>query len=217
MKIQGGKDYYDHGMSFGQDDDIMFIRNQPNDIKVTIPDNKLMHSLRYKGNEISFEIIDVIIAGEWINGVRFNLVDKPHTSKYAWRTSDLSPDYTYWIADGFEWMYPLKVHQKHNKAFVAMTVPDLDPRIVTAIRITKSEVRRRDEPGQWQINTDGLKSIEFWKSVPPMEAFSKIYAYIANMPRSPNPMVEISDEVRIHKHGFDKWSFRKHKDQKNIS
>jgi hypothetical protein len=50
----------------------------------------------------------------------------------------------------------------------------------------------------------------------PFTLFQELSMFVGGvLPRNPNPMVEITDDkVKVAKHGFDKWSFRKHKDDK---
>lgn len=55
-----------------------------------------------------------------------------------------------------------------------------------------------------------LAEWQFQKVKNPQQAFQEIYMYISGvLGTSGREMVEISDKDRIHKHGFDKWSFRK--------
>lgn len=63
----------------------------------------------------------------------------------------------------------------------------------------------------WRVNGDNLKDLEFFKAVDAYTMFQQLSMWIGGvLPRSPNPMVEITDDkVKAHKHGFDKWSFRK--------
>jgi hypothetical protein len=55
-----------------------------------------------------------------------------------------------------------------------------------------------------------LKELEFQKQKDPYTAYQDIFSYVAgHLTRQENTMVKISDKDKIHKHGFDKWSFRK--------
>ena len=55
-----------------------------------------------------------------------------------------------------------------------------------------------------------LKDLEFQKQKDPYTAYQDIFGYVAgHLTRPENTMVKISDKDKIHKHGFDKWSFRK--------
>lgn len=54
-----------------------------------------------------------------------------------------------------------------------------------------------------------LKGYSFATIKDPFSAHQEIYQFISGFLKQPvNPMVEISDKDKVHKHGFDKWSFR---------
>jgi hypothetical protein len=60
------------------------------------------------------------------------------------------------------------------------------------------------------VNSDTLEDVQFYKVMPVFDAFQKIAGWISGvLPSSANPMVEISDKDKVHKHGYNKWSFRK--------
>lgn len=95
----------------------------------------------------------------------------------------------------------------------------VENRIVTAICCYKiNQYRYTKEPQTWHVNCadDGwsLKDWGFARAVDPYTLFQELSMFIGGvLPRNPNPMVEITDQnVKVAKHGFDKWSFRKHKD-----
>lgn len=55
-----------------------------------------------------------------------------------------------------------------------------------------------------------LKKWHFQKAVDPYTAFQEIDMFRNSaLKANERPMVSISDKDKIHKHGFDKWSFRK--------
>lgn len=55
-----------------------------------------------------------------------------------------------------------------------------------------------------------LKSIDFQRVKDSYTAYQDIFQFVAGTLNKPeNKMVKISDKDKIHKHGFDKWSFRK--------
>lgn len=60
-----------------------------------------------------------------------------------------------------------------------------------------------------------LKDYRFETVKDTFTTYQDIYQYISGVLNSPeNKMVKLADKDKIHKHGFDKWSFRKHPDQK---
>jgi hypothetical protein len=54
-----------------------------------------------------------------------------------------------------------------------------------------------------------LKKYSFFKMRDPFSAHQELYQFVGGYLKQPTrPMVEISDKDKVHKHGFDKWSFR---------
>jgi len=59
-----------------------------------------------------------------------------------------------------------------------------------------------------------LKADQFQKVKDPTEAFQEISMYLGNeLARQRDPTSTISDEIMRDKKGFDKWSFRRHKEE----
>lgn len=59
-----------------------------------------------------------------------------------------------------------------------------------------------------------LKADEFQKIKGPAETFQQISTYLGNqLARQPDPSSTISDEILRDEKGFDKWSFRRHKEE----
>lgn len=54
-----------------------------------------------------------------------------------------------------------------------------------------------------------LANIQFYKVLDPYTVYQEIEMWIGGLPKDDRPMVTISDKDKIHKHGFDEWSFRK--------
>jgi hypothetical protein len=73
-------------------------------------------------------------------------------------------------------------------------------------------INSKNRDGKKQKLTLGpiLKDLEFQRQKDPYTAYQDIFQYVAgHLNRPENTMVKISDLDKIHKHGFDKWSFRK--------
>lgn len=61
------------------------------------------------------------------------------------------------------------------------------------------------------IRNPSLKDYSFYKKVDPFNAYQQLSMYVGNnLAQQMDPNPPISDELRAHSHGFDKWSFRKH-------
>lgn len=60
-----------------------------------------------------------------------------------------------------------------------------------------------------------LRRESFQKIKPPAQAFQEIAMYLGNqLARQADPVASIPDEILRDEKGFDKWSFRRHKDEK---
>lgn len=71
------------------------------------------------------------------------------------------------------------------------------------------------EKGVRLITNPKLKDFKFQKIKEPFTAFQEISTFISNTFGYPgNPTVEVSEKTKIEKHGFNKWSFRKMKEDK---
>lgn len=66
---------------------------------------------------------------------------------------------------------------------------------------------------RWKINPPTLKSVEFFKVMDAYSVYQELEMWVGGvLPNGGRPMVEISDRDKVGKHGFNEWSFRRHKD-----
>jgi hypothetical protein len=62
----------------------------------------------------------------------------------------------------------------------------------------------------WKVDQPVLKEVELFRVVPPHLMFQEIDQWIGGrLSRAGAPMAQVSDEVRMAKHGMDKTSFRR--------
>lgn len=68
-----------------------------------------------------------------------------------------------------------------------------------------------EQPSDYVANTDTLKDWDFQKAFDPVSAFQEISQWVGGALASHGPsIVQIQDDdVKLAKHGMDKWSFRK--------
>lgn len=63
---------------------------------------------------------------------------------------------------------------------------------------------------KWRVDGDDLKDVCFYKLFDAYTAYSEIEMWVGGvLSGSDRPMVELSDDMKAAKHGYDKWSFRK--------
>lgn len=54
-----------------------------------------------------------------------------------------------------------------------------------------------------------LKNLQFFRIIDAFKAYQEIYMFISGILGGKSPkIIEVSDEIRKYKHGFDKWSFK---------
>jgi hypothetical protein len=56
-----------------------------------------------------------------------------------------------------------------------------------------------------------LKDFQFQKVIDPFTAYQELDMWVGGVLGQNKEPLEVSDSVKIQQHGFDKWSFRKHK------
>jgi hypothetical protein len=72
-----------------------------------------------------------------------------------------------------------------------------------------------DADSGYRVNFDGLKDIGFQSAIDPVTAFQELSMWVGGTLSSAGPnTVEITDDkIKVAKHGFDQWSFRKKTDK----
>jgi len=253
MRIIGGHDYYDSALAYGQDSEVVFVREHKEISDRDCPlyagyphsiikgkswsDN---NTLKYKDPALGMTVlvllpISIYVAGKHYGGIRVVKEFGSEILNVFWRYDD----FVAWLA-GFdrEVAKPSSKRYKWEKLETEKDIfPDLktffipiaataqqlewliDNRVVTAVwceRRDRGYYRRN--PIMWQCNSaengKSLKDYGFPKAIDPYTLFQEISMFVGGViPCNPNPMVEITnDVVKIAKHGFDKWTFRRHKD-----
>lgn len=253
MKIISGHDYYDSALAYGQDEDLIFVRNDrtvPTDACPLVdhyPHNFVISNKRHSywgsssnicanGHDFVLNSVSAYIAGKHYGGIRITETAFGRNKDYDeifWDYDKLEAfvrefDYKINVPKmefySFEkdverkkmypnlkfWMTPRNVNANELKWL-------MDNNVAIAINLNKVEGidYRTRKPSPWHINCASkeysLKAIEFAKVVDPYSMFQELSMFIGGvLPRSPNPTVEITDpKIKIAKHGFDNWSFRK--------
>jgi hypothetical protein len=224
MRIIGGHDYYDGALAFGHDPSVVLVREKD---KVLDSDTAkrlgLYHrylSTPYSRNMTLWGTVAVVVADKLYMGATVREIGKD--AHYAWSQeawADLLAQFdraaprmglTRWSR---RWLlkYP---DEDPTKFFEPMPVPApvrhymIDNRISILL---SDHVSGRPEKG-WLINPDCLKESGFAKCIDPYTLFQELDMWVSGVLGMPaNAMVEVSNDTKIHKHGFDKGSFRKPK------
>lgn len=251
MRIFGGHDYYDSALAYGQDDDVVFLREHKEVPVKGCPlyagyPHAIVKSRSYWQKtaitikdpargiiELDILPMNVYVAGRHYGGMR--VVENFSRAKVEnfWQFNEFQT----WLAgightiagprkrdrwvtvtpemDAFPTLESFFTPQAATPAQLEWLVNN---RIVIAVWCDPQGPHhyRRSEP--WRCNSTekgwSLKDLDFPRAVDPYTLFQELSMFVGGvLPRNPNPMVEITDQVvKAEKHGFDKWSFRKHKE-----
>lgn len=68
------------------------------------------------------------------------------------------------------------------------------------------------ERGEWFVVDANLKDLNFQKVLDPFTAYQELDQWIGGVLCNKEVIPEMTDKDKITSHGFDSWSFRKHKD-----
>lgn len=146
--------------------------------------------------------VDVLIRKYGTKDAKARWSGKESKSQSRYRGKRGDKYYTYSAVDqaDVKWLFTNWQGVKHQDI--------LDVHYKTTVPVMKVE-------GEKLIYNPCLKDLEFFKVVDAFQAFQELSMFISGVLGGQSPkMIEISDEVRIAKHGFDKMSFRKEKETK---
>lgn len=233
MKIIGGKDYYDSCMGLGQYDsnDIMFIRKNcaPTEYEIFdtfVGDRSYTNS--FKGScgftySLSFNTLRMrddsdksrygksTILFEYINEVRIFFCGKAYAGyeiggEFIWSKEKL-----------LSLINQFHLNQTYSSFGVCIGyIPELDRRATEYLDKFKCAIAlcyydARSHKHYVEHDTYNLKKYNFQSVVDPYTAYQELSMWIGSRARPEKPMIKVSNEILIKKHGFDKHSFRKEK------
>lgn len=231
MRIIRGHDYYDGVLAYGQDRDVVFVRDGLNlvdkdEVKTYFEgmDAKILYPVRYGLNDIfrtsrkkDFLInsgviyvagrrYPIITAREMyvVSNERLIFFDKKSFEEFA-QQNDIMVSYNTSSWDNRA-LWVQHIEDNH--------VPNDVKDFLVRKRITVlTGEYGRDDQVRWTVNGDNLKSFQFQRVLDPYSCAQEISMWVGGvLPKNGNPMVEITDDkIKIAKHGMDKWSFRKQK------
>ena len=175
---------------------------------------------RYQGVEYRYGRVSVVFAGKIIHGVRFECTVVSTLTKsnaFFWDYATIKRfAASIGLTTHISWNSSERQQAEHFTGLQPLSQPHLDHaitnQVVIAIHDTIDNATRfPGEKGDWHVNTDGLKGVQFAKIVDPYQAYQELAMYVGGvLPRQPNDTVELKGEkIMVQKHGMDKWSFRK--------
>jgi hypothetical protein len=238
MRIIGGKDYYDAGLMYGIDEDTVFVRHKNKTLdNIKYQTIKRMSELSVYGytdgknsfklynhgydslGKLRFKEYKFIIAGKLYNCISIR-DENSSVENFCWSYSKFDN-----ILSKYRYKRclnkPTKYFYTYDKVYVEpnwfntfnLTDESIQFLINNRITIAHKETSNYSSDSLWNIDPYDLYSFDMVKRIDPFTLFQQISSWVSGvLPRNPNPITEITDDkVKIHKHGFDKLSFRKMK------
>lgn len=238
MRIIGGHDYYDSALAYGRDDDIMFVRDACQFMHKDTPLEWPIETIfSYNGRQERYadryyHVVDKTTRYTrplvlYICGVRYfgvEIYDLYGDFKEVFWSYDKLAEYAakhkLKIIDNSKWSWRPEPSLEQRWT-MKTTKEQLDWLIENRVAIAiggyeNHEFRDPKDRMVWYCNdakTHSLRSLQFQKVMDPFTLFQELSMFVSNLPKDGPLMVQITDpDIKIAKHGFDKWSFRRHKD-----
>jgi len=224
------KDYYDITMQHGFDSEVVYIRNQT-ECPYNLKDIKLYEIYQYCLDK--FKLHSYYISHDAFFNFNIQHKSKRHPNYYIY--SYVKPIYIGFCGVIYKL---LSINIKHE--FFIYSFEDMkklydnkniiiDDKIDWKLFFEPLEddsifVKIENPIWSAQIRTTSpfitinprLSNYEFYKIFNSYNAYQQIYRYLCSvLCKNKLTVTDISDENKIHKHGFDKWSFKKKFDNRN--
>lgn len=211
--ISSFKDYYDGVMRTGMDREVVYVREQT---KVDLGrDFDPGFSTKHTG---SYHKVETLFLGYCGQIYRVYVVESTRTLYQNWRyvTYDYEEFKTIMMEHGFASKYEFSENRwwpgsyQKFRDYDTNKMNDLFHKFQTPLFVV-TNVHTYRAPDKTTLHLGpSLKELEFQRVKDAYTAYQDIFQYVAGTLNKPeNGMVTISDKDKIHKHGFDKWSFRK--------
>lgn len=228
VKLVGGKDYYDNAGQFGIDPAHIFVRHKNKILPAkevngqdTLPSRPLFKyyewfsrgrgTHKYSPNEdFHFENFTIFFCGKYYNGVR---VSKFGEENYRF-FYDKEAFKEFMTAQGFE--FREKTYNRWRQRPVETNIDYYQEKLIeNDITIAIGIEPDRKDLLNYMVDGFNLHDFQFQKVFPPFEAHQEIQMWISSsLNQNSSNMVQITDQVvKRDKHGFDKFSFKKLKEQ----
>lgn len=243
MRLIGGHDYYDSAAGYGgYDNAAIFKRADDTPVPDGIPfqalrpDFPILSPTSVYGQPAwnkGFSGITIVVAGKIWSGLQYIGYDKNKNfvEAFFWNYSELINFF-----DGHEYFIQNKKTKKLVR-FARIFSEDINPVDPAEYFVTDQDVSPpqmhwltehkvtilsalREGSGRgrknfYQVDFPGLKKYGFPRLVDPFQMYQRIDQWVSGVLTGyGNPVVEIiDDKIKVEKHGFDKFSFRKQSGQ----
>ncbi len=220
MKIYSSfKDFYDIGLRYGIDQDIKYVRKEE-EIPLTSLKWKVPDWVPFIGNPESngngdwgFKLI-----GFCGTIYPYMPVEVPDIGRYTYQVHLYKPEeceeFQAAIMNRRHWLGARKNSFKEIQSLLTNKTVDDKPFVELGCPIFIIEPEDYYSRKIEIKKNPCLKDRQFFKVKDPFTAFREISEYLGNQLVKRSDPDEIEDKYRIVQHGFDKWSFRRHKDDR---
>lgn len=213
-------DFYDVVMKQGMDREVVYVR-ETQKLKVVADSFGIDFTTSSSGNHYSASLLFLGYCGQVIKVIdlNYNVKDASQVNGYStmrrvffdfeeFKAFMLENKYgSKYDFDTSRW-WPSGLQKFNNFDTGPLNVLFHEHQVPLFILTNTHRWRERDTPNL-ELNPS-LKKLDFHKFKDPYTTYQDIFQYVAGVLNRPeNNMVTISDKDKIHKHGFDKWSFRK--------
>jgi hypothetical protein len=230
--ISNFKDYYDSGRAYGEDTDNVYVRKTLEMDGSDTPFSEALNEApwtmaRVTKNYREFLPGFLLFCGYIYPFYRYSAM--AGTNLYLWQASDvhdvfrsyMDPDeVTAYARNGFNWNTRLTqktVEEFFQQKFLeqnAINVHHDTNCPCVMLQATTEYVKDKRMLGRprhvQMIQNPVLQDTGFYRVLDTYSAFQELSMFVGGVLRSTeNAMVNISNEDKIAKHGFDEWSFRK--------
>lgn len=211
-------DYYDAVMKTGMDREVVYVREN----KEIVLDNDygINFTTRESGNHYEVKLVLLGYCGQILKlyDVKCSIFEQERPF-YRYDHREVFHDYdsfkSFMRENGFGSAYDFDKNRFWPGRYFRFN--DLDTSKLNDIfhkyqtpLFTISHVHKWRSPGETILTLGpSLKDLDFHRVKDTYTTYQDIFQYVAGVLNKPETkMVKISDKDKIHKHGFDKWSFR---------
>lgn len=195
-------DFYDHAMAFGVESDLIYVRKTEN---VIIPYKEQNHATIGPYNDT---LNYIGFAGKIYPFVYYCTSRGQRKYFYLykeWKNARGTGQVKNWIKRTFEEYRKSSIQRDYDKW--QNGISQKEPSVAKWFDKAPVFVYYKDEV----VLNPCLRPLEFFRIFDPYTAYQELFMYLSNLARPLKPIPEIDDKTMAEAKGFNKFSFRKDK------
>jgi len=215
MRIIGGHDYYDGVIPFDSDRERVFVRDHKTIELVPVDNSRLQIKSTARPVLRGIEKLEVIFCGKRYRGIRIKETTRqyqPLIDVFAWTAERALQHLEF--DDRPAWRTPdgEQIYSQDVGRYFAPT--PVDEKTFALLRQQKILIAIAQHEGfsnksTWRVNSAELKYLHFGSIMPAWEAYQELEMFLGTiLVNDDDQMVKVSEQSKLVKHGFDKWSFK---------